>query len=69
LSMSTGACGAAKDDETTRRAYSPKRHNPWFFKVQWSLLVGDLVMTSLAYRKFFPHGAWRATPAAALMRP
>jgi hypothetical protein len=31
-----------------------------FFHVQRSLLMGDVFVTMLAYRKFFPTCAWRA---------
>jgi hypothetical protein len=56
----TGACSAAKDDGTTICAYGSKLHNPLFFQVQWSLLIGNLAMTMRAYRKFFSNCAWRA---------
>ena len=29
--------------------------------MQWSLLMGDVFVTVLAYRKFFPNCAWRAS--------
>jgi hypothetical protein len=35
-------------------------HNPLFFHIQQALLMGDVFVTMLAYRKFFPNCAWRA---------
>jgi hypothetical protein len=35
-------------------------HNPLFSQIQRSLLMGDVFVTMLAYRKFFPNCAWRA---------
>ena len=60
LARGNGAMPQAEDDGTTIPAFGSKLHNPLFFRVQWSLHIGDLVMSLLAYRKFPPNCARRA---------
>jgi len=56
----TRAYSAEKNGGPPRRACDPILHKPLFFDIQQSLLMGDVFVTMLAYRTFFPNCAWRA---------
>jgi hypothetical protein len=49
-----------KYGDTTVRASDRILHNRLFFHIQRSLLMGDVFVAMLAYRKFSPNCAWRA---------
>jgi hypothetical protein len=49
-----------KYSDTPIRASDRMLHNPLFFHIKQSPLMGDVFVAMLAYRKFSPNCAWRA---------